>query len=53
MHLYWTSLPTLDERTLSSGFDSHAGSFSTRNCQEVSSMIFFVIIPRAEPQVQH
>ena len=33
MHLYWTSLPTLEEGTWSSSFDSHAGSFSTRNFQ--------------------
>ena len=33
MHLYWTSLPTLEEGTLSSSFDSHASIFSTRNCQ--------------------
>ena len=33
MHLYWTSLPFLEEGTLSSSFDSEAGSFSSRNCQ--------------------
>ena len=33
MCLYWTSLPHLEEGTLSSSIDPQAGSFSSRNCQ--------------------
>ena len=32
MHLYCTSLPYLEEGTLSSSINPQAGSFSSRNC---------------------
>ena len=54
MHLYWTSLPQLEEVTLSSSIDPQAGSFFLQETvKQVFSISFFVIILRSEPLAQH